>query len=214
VSAAPSTRRGAGEPRSHRTHAERRAEAPKRILDAAARIVAAKGLDDITLADAGVAAGYSRGLPAHYFGSKDDLLAALAVHIVESYLAQLRTQDPQQPGLNHLIRAVRLYFEVAKANPVLMRAFNMVLFGALTKPALALVVAKLNKESAAALEADLRAGIESGEIRADVDARMQSVLIQATLRGVLARWIVDMKRTDLRTISDEFVLSLKLRLAR
>jgi hypothetical protein len=107
-----------------------------------------------------------------------------------------------------------LYFEVAKANLVTMRAFNMVLVGALTKPSLALVVRKLNKESAAALEAYLRAGIESGEIRADVDARTQSVLIQATLRGVLARWIVDMKRTDLRTISDEFVLSLKLRLAR
>jgi AcrR family transcriptional regulator len=214
VSAVLSTQRNAGELRRRRTHAERREEAPKRILNAAARIVAEKGLDDITLAEAGVAAGYSRGLPAHYFGSKDDLLAALAIHIVESYLAQLRTQDSRRPGLIHLISAVRLYFEAAKANPVTMRAFNMVLVGALTKPALAPVVAKLNKESAAALEADLRAGIESGEVRADVDARTQSVLILAALRGVLAQWVVDMKRINLRSISDEFVLSLKLRLAK
>jgi AcrR family transcriptional regulator len=217
VNAAPSDQRGVsdkGEPQRRRTHAERREEAPRRILEAAARIVAEKGLDDITLADAGVAAGYSRGLPAHYFGSKDDLLAALAVHIVELYLAQLRTQDAQRPGLPHLIRAVRLYFEAAKANPVTMRAFNMVLVGALTKPALAPVVAKLNKESATALEADIRAGIANGEIRADVDPRTQSILILAALRGVLAQWVVDMKRINLPSVSDEFVASLTVRLAK
>lgn len=206
---------GAGEPQRRRTHAERREEAPRRILEAAARIVAEKGLDDITLADAGAAAGYSRGLPAHYFGSKDDLLAALAVHIVGSYQAQLRsTRDRQPPGLTHLVQSVRLYFEAAKAHPVTIRAFNMVLVGALTKVALAPVVAKLNKESAAALEADLRAGIANGEIRADVDPRTQSILILAALRGVLAQWVVDMKRINLRSISDEFVASLTARLAK
>ena len=44
-----------------RTHAERRREAETRILKAAFDIIAKRGLDHLTLADAGQQAGYSRG---------------------------------------------------------------------------------------------------------------------------------------------------------
>ena len=54
---------------SPRTQSDRRDTAEARILDAALRIVAERGTDGMTLAEVGEAAGYSRGLPAHYFGS-------------------------------------------------------------------------------------------------------------------------------------------------
>ncbi|CAN0427695.1 unnamed protein product, partial [Phaeothamnion confervicola] len=64
-----------------RTQTERREEAERRLLDAALAIVARTGTVRLTLAEVGEAAGYSRGLPAHRFGSKAGLLRALVAHI-------------------------------------------------------------------------------------------------------------------------------------
>ena len=44
------------------THVERREEAESKILAAAAKIIAVKGLERFTLAEVGETAGYSRGL--------------------------------------------------------------------------------------------------------------------------------------------------------
>ena len=56
--------------RKRRTQEERREEAERRILEAATRIIGKTGVETFTLADVGEAAGYSRGLPAHYFKTK------------------------------------------------------------------------------------------------------------------------------------------------
>src|SRR2546426_956769 len=78
----------------HRTQARRRDEAERKILVAAEEIVAEFGFDRLTLAQVGERAGCSRGLPSHYFPTKDDLLSALGRYIVESYNArrEARTQ--------------------------------------------------------------------------------------------------------------------------
>src|SRR5947209_5259489 len=57
--------------------AERRRVSDSRMLQAAMRIIAEKGAAGATLAEIGVAAGYSRGLPAERFGTKLVLLNAL-----------------------------------------------------------------------------------------------------------------------------------------
>lgn len=59
---------------SRRTQVERRDEAERRILEAAALIVAENGLEAITLAEAGERAGYSRGLPSHYFKDRKSVV--------------------------------------------------------------------------------------------------------------------------------------------
>ncbi|MFZ4685441.1 MAG: TetR family transcriptional regulator, partial [Hyphomonadaceae bacterium] len=58
------------------TQAARRETAERAILEAAKRIVAERGLDELTLNEAGEAAGYSRALPAHYFGTRSAMLGA------------------------------------------------------------------------------------------------------------------------------------------
>ena len=71
--------------KSRRSHSQRREEAERSMLDAAVKIVAERGLEDLTLAGCGEAAGYSRGLAAHYFGTKEELISAIAQHIVDGY---------------------------------------------------------------------------------------------------------------------------------
>jgi AcrR family transcriptional regulator len=86
---------GTGPRPRRRTQAERREQAERRLLDAALAVVARRGSVRMTLAEVGEAAGYSRGLPAHRFGSKAGLLRALAAHIGELFRSQ-REAGPQR----------------------------------------------------------------------------------------------------------------------
>jgi len=63
--------------RPRRTQATRRKESDRRMLRAAARLFAERGVSGTSLADVGVAAGYSRGLPVERFGTKLGLIVAL-----------------------------------------------------------------------------------------------------------------------------------------
>ena len=90
----PSAQRKTAE--AGRTHAERRREAETKIVQAAFDIVARRGVDQLTLAEAGEEAGYSRALPAHYFETREALLAAVAQHAVNNY--RKRLVERQVPG--------------------------------------------------------------------------------------------------------------------
>jgi AcrR family transcriptional regulator len=196
-----------------RTQTERREEAARLILDAATRIAAERGLDELTLGDAGEAAGYSRGLPAHYFGSKADLIAAIATHIREWFFANLQARAGRQQGLGSLITGIDFYFEACASERTMLLALHTVLAGALHKPSLVDVVAKFNRDSVAAAEAAIRSGIASGEIRRDIDATARAVLILSSIRGCIAQWLVDADSIDLPAIRAGFVAALKRDLA-
>ena len=61
-----------------RSQAERRSRSEDALLEAAAEVVAERGVQGASLASIGGRAGVSRGLPTHHFGSKDALVAQLA----------------------------------------------------------------------------------------------------------------------------------------
>jgi TetR/AcrR family acrAB operon transcriptional repressor len=192
-----------------RTQAERREEAARRILDAATRIVAEKGLDELTLADAGEAAGYSRGLPAHYFGSKADLLSAIADHIREWFFANLRQRTGRRQGLSNLLTGIDFYFDACRNERAMMLALHTVLAGALHKPLLAEAVAKLNRDSTESIEIAICAGIANGEIRRGVDARAWAVLILSSVRGAIAQWLIDPDHIDLAAARTSLTAAIK-----
>jgi AcrR family transcriptional regulator len=49
-------------------------------------------------------AGYSRGLAAHYFGSKQTLVADIATHIVADYSRRLRVGSRVRAGIDAITR--------------------------------------------------------------------------------------------------------------
>jgi len=192
-----------------RTQAERRDEAERRILEAAADIVAEGGFEAITLAEAGARAGYSRGLPSHYFRTRDDLLSALGAYIVETFQARRRANAAGATGFDGLLEAIRVYFEMPLDRPNMVRAFHAVLAGALNTPAIAATVARLNHTSATEVAAGIRAGIAAGRLRDDIDPDAQGVLILAALRGSIAQWLVDPERIDLERLGANFISTLE-----
>jgi AcrR family transcriptional regulator len=195
--------------RQRRTQAERREVAERLILDAATRLVAERGPDAFTLAEAGQAAGYSGGLPAHYFRSKTALLVAVAEHVRQWFFARLHERVQARRGLPQLIAAIDFSFEACRTDRTMMLALHTVLAGALHRLALAAPIARYNRESAAIAEAAIRDGIANGEIRRGTDARAWSILILSSVRGVVAQWLVDPGHVDLSVQRNRLIGSIR-----
>lgn len=179
------------------------------MLDAAVRIVAERGLEYLTLAECGEAAGYSRGLAAHYFGSKDALIAAIANHIVDEYTQRARGGSRGQKGLDGFLSAVAFYIENGRNRPLQLRAFNAVLAAGPTHPDLTKAIAKLNRESAAGFARGLKACIKQGAVRDDIDALAQARILVATLRGLMTQWLLDPTGVDLDVLTKELLQNLR-----
>jgi AcrR family transcriptional regulator len=198
---------------SGRSRAERRTEAERRLLAAAVTLVSDRGTEGTTLANVGEAAGYSRGLPGHYFGSKSDLIAAVASHIADGFANRLAQTSAKDPGLESLLHSVKSYFDGALKTPAATRALLIVLAEALTEPLLAEPMKQVTVRSVGRLRAMIKQGIERGEIRDDVDPASQAVLILGTLRATVAQWWTDQERVDLTALRDSYVSSLQRSLA-
>lgn len=196
-----------------RSQAIRRSEAEAAILQAAADILAERGLERLTLADVGEAAGYSRGLPAHYFGSKEGLTAALARHIVRGFGHHLLHTEKHPPGLARLLGTVALYLDSTAKSPTGTRALFVVLGEALTDEGLRKEIAVLNARSVTSLADDIKAGVVAGEIRKGLNAKSEASLILGGLRGIAALWLNDPERIDLKALRNAFVAGLKRSLA-
>jgi AcrR family transcriptional regulator len=198
---------------ARRSHAERRDEAEQRLLDAAIALVAERGLERLTLADVGEAAGYSRGLPAHYFGSKAGLIVVLAQRLVSGFGVALERVERHPPGLERLIGTVRFYLDSARKDVVGTRALVVLLGEGQTNPLIRDQLAELNARSVGAFEANLAAGVRAGEVRAEIDAHAQALLILAALRGAVSQWLLAPEKVDLIRARDEFVRTLRRSLA-
>lgn len=183
------------------------------MLDAAVKIVAEQGLEHLTLAECGEAAGYSRGLAAHYFGSKDALIGAIAGHIVEDYALRLRGNSGGRRGLDGFLYSVGFYVDSGRSRMLQLRAFHAVLGSSLTQPAVSKSIAELNRQSVASFAHGIRTCIKQGAIRKDVDPVAHATLILSTLRGLMSQWLIDPRGVDLDAAKADLLEGLRRSLA-
>ena len=190
-----------------RSHAQRREESERRMLDAALALVAQRGTVRMTLAEVGEAAGYSRGLPAHRFGSKAGLLHALAGYIGERFGRQRARGARPAPGLAAILGNIHFYFSrrggawtATRALMVMMSEVCMApTAGAPTAADAAAVhaaglradVAAYNRSALAWFEQHIRSGMAQGEIAAGTDPALTAVILLGAMRGVMQQWLVD-----------------------
>jgi AcrR family transcriptional regulator len=198
-----------GSQKIRRTHAERREEAEQRMLDAAVRIVAERGLEYLTLAECGEAAGYSRGLAAHYFGSKDALVSAIATHIVANYAQRLRGGSGGRRGLDGFLFSVGFYMDSGRNRLLELRAFHAVLGASLTNPSISGAIAELNHRSVESFAQGLRVCMKQRAVRADIDPVAQATLVLSMLRSVMSQWLIDPKGVDLDAVKTELLENLR-----
>lgn len=162
-----------------RTQAERRAETRRRVLDAATSLVAAYGSRAVSLAAVGEAAGYSRGIVNHHFGTKAQLLEELI-----GYTQQFEVQAGAPTGLGRLTRFVEAYLGGMHERSPRSEAF-LKLWAESTgaEPSLAPIFAERDAAFRGAIAQHIRDGLQDGSITGDADPELAAVAIIGTLRG-------------------------------
>jgi len=193
-----------------RTHAERRHEAETRIVQAAFEIVARRGVDQLTLAEAGEEAGYSRALPAHYFENREALLAAVAEHAVKNYRRRLSERNvPTDSGIDALLASIAFYLDDSRGWPKKLRAFHEIINAGLRWPAIGEVVARLDRESIDRVSAQIRTAQRHGDIRVDIDPVAEAVAVCGAMRGIMSQWLIAPDSIDLDTVRDSYLAGLR-----
>ncbi|GAA4202911.1 TetR/AcrR family transcriptional regulator [Actinocatenispora rupis] len=156
------------------------------IVRATLEVVAHHGYEYASLARIADAAGVSKGLVSHYFGSKDDLMATVA----RGTLAALRDSlaaglDLTRPVPDVLRAALRQAARLGQTHATEFRALNRIslnLRGPDEAPRLTLAD---YEETYRAEEALLRRGQEEGTLR-DFDVRVVAVTYQGAIDAMLA----------------------------
>lgn len=139
----------------------------------------------------GVAAGYSRGLAAHYFGSKSGLLREITRHINDNFFAELQRAPPVPPGLASLMSFVSVYLGRSDPEWTNTRALLLLMTEALLEDSgNADQMADYNNSVLQFLEEHVRAGIAAGEIDASISPRVGAEAVVGMLRGMMLQRLV------------------------
>ena len=163
-----------------RTQQERRAEAERRVVAAAVRLIAQKGPRAVTLAEVGREAGYSRGIVHLHFGSREQLLDAVVRQ------AQ-RFDVPEVPGsaLDQLTALVHAYLHTFLQRAPATGAFLLLWAESVAAdPVLGPLFAERDTAFRADLARHVEQGIADGSIRADADPAATAAMLLGMLRGL------------------------------
>ncbi|MFC5747946.1 TetR/AcrR family transcriptional regulator [Actinomadura rugatobispora] len=176
-----------------RTQVERRNDSEEALLEAAADLVAERGIERASLAGISDRAGASRGLASHHFGSKDALMARLAQraqNTINDAMTAAVTRSGRLvgdiPGLELLRSTVDTYLERFE-NPTSEDRALIVMWGA-TFPAEASPKGMLDADQRShdGWTAMIEQGQRDGSVRTDIDPSIGAILLQALIRGLAA----------------------------
>jgi len=177
-------------PQPRRTQQERVEESTRRLLQAAAELIAEGGFDAASAAEIGRRAGYSRSMVRARFGSKEQLVDAV---IRSAYEGPLTVPLPESAtGMERVLARIDAMGRLVDESPALMRMLFAVEFQAAGKGSTmadraASWVGQLRSDT---LEA-LRQGQRDGSINGELDAEAAAHAITVEGVGSAFLWTVD-----------------------
>jgi AcrR family transcriptional regulator len=154
---------------ARRTQAERRAETERRVLEATMTIIAEDGVRAVTMAAVGEAAGYSRGIVNHQFGTREGLMTEVA----KTAQARFSPVAGDLRGRERLLSDVGAYLAALRSGAQDARVFLRLWIAAIggEEPALREVFVQRDEYFREHVATAIAEGIEDGTIRSDVDHR-------------------------------------------
>jgi AcrR family transcriptional regulator len=202
-------------PAERRTQEERRGEAEKRLIEAAAAMVSEAGPAKITVANVGERAGYSRGLVSHHFGSKRALMQRLVESVTHQFREALFDQQQSSDALGELGTLIDIYFDVMSDLQPINRARLVLWADAVANPSDDVRPAMVNadREFREEIEKRLHQAISTSQVPETVNAHGLATVIIAMLRGVALQALID-DNVDLAAARFEIEQLLFIRLQR
>lgn len=178
---------------------DRRAASDRRMLDAAVRLIAERGAAGTSLGDIGIAAGYSRGLPAERFGSKLRLLEAVVDRSEAWFQKSLEVTLAGKTGLDAVLARIAAHFEGAMRDPVATAAlYSLYVESISVLPELRPRMVALSAGFQRGFTDHLREGQRLGQVAAGISCRRQAVVIVGAIRGLIIQSLLDRAPQDLQ----------------
>lgn len=167
-------------------HAERR----RAIVDAACRLIAARGIDSTNMRDLAREAGYTNGALSHYFSGKDEILRAAFVHVFEATNRRIARSVGQRRGLSALRRLCREVMPQTEVTLMEARIAISLWQRALNDDYMAAVNTEALQTWRAQLVDYLRQARDAGEI-GEVDESVVADLLMTTMVGMQVTGVLD-----------------------
>jgi AcrR family transcriptional regulator len=167
--------------------------AAERILEAACDLIAAEGIDEVRIARVARRAGASTALVHHYFSTREELLEQALLHSFEQ-AGDERFQKPagaRETATEALRRGIGECLPLPGSQEREWVLWVELWLRAVREPELRPVAARLYRRYRAWIESLIRAGVKSGEFRADVDAESVADVAMALLDGAGVRALID-----------------------
>jgi AcrR family transcriptional regulator len=174
------------------TQADRSALSERRTLEAAVALMGERGYEKTTLAAIGEAAGYSRGLATHLFGSKADLFARVIRWISEKQREHVEPALRARGGVDALWAFADAHWRFADQNPGMTRALYVLWFQSLISDSPmrdAAIEDLLGHRDR--IRRIIEEGISAGTVRSDTDANAEAIQFCGALFGLGLQWLID-----------------------
>jgi AcrR family transcriptional regulator len=172
----------------------------ERILEAACELIAGQGIDDVRIARVATRAGASTSLVHHYFSTREELLEQALIHSFEQ-AGEERFGEPdeaERTATEALARAIDECLPLPGPQEREWVLWVELWLRAVREPGLRPVAARLYERYRKWMAGLIRAGVESGEFRADVDVEAVANVAMALLDGVGIRTLIDDPAMDVQ----------------
>jgi AcrR family transcriptional regulator len=170
----------------------RRRASDARMLRAAIRIIAQKGAAGASLAEIGLGAGFSRGLPAERFGTKLAFLHALMDFMEGWFAERLREAVGDRAGLDAVRARIDAHIDSACASPVATAALYSLFVESLCAiPELQPRTRALSESFHGGFRGHLVQARRRGELREGVDCAKMANILVGMLRGLIIQSLLE-----------------------
>lgn len=175
-----------------RTQAERSALSDSRMTAAAVELIAMRGVAGTTLAAIGEAAGYSRGLATHRFGSKAGLLRHVIKRVSREWLRRLDLAVGNKVGLAALEAALDTQLGFIREAPNDVRAMYLLWFQSIEPNAeYRPNVAEVHRQQRETVTGWIIEGQARGLVSAAIDPGRVAEYFCAAAAGLIFHWLVN-----------------------
>jgi AcrR family transcriptional regulator len=157
------------------------------ILDAAVRVFAHKGFHTSRVGDIAEEAGVAHGLLYHYFSSKDEVLDTIFRETWSDLLEEIDAiESSEEPAREQLQRVAARLLGSWQRQPDVIR----VLIKEIARsPEVQQRIGELVKPIEA-IQRIIARGQETGEFRADFDARLAGIVFYGGVEELLSGWVL------------------------
>ncbi len=182
----------------HRTQSERRSESDRKMIAAAIRLIGRHGSVGTSLAQIGLAAGYSRGLPVARFGTKLALLEAVVDASEKGFERLVARQIGSATGLKALFIRMSAHLEGARSDASgTITVYQLYVESIGAVPELRPRMQAYGETYRIGFRRHLAEAAAAGEIGPEVDVDQMATAILGAVRGVIIQSLVDGGTTDL-----------------